>query len=88
MVPAIPLEQMIATRFPDLVSSLYIYVTKKRFPRTTLTCYKDIVSLSNYIQHLALVLRKSIKHQWGKVISARNNNEGGFTKLKTSKRYK
>ena len=71
MVPAIPLEQMIATRFSDLVSSLYIYVTKKRFPRTTLTCYKDIVSLSNYIQHLALVLRKSIKHQQGKVISAK-----------------
>ena len=29
------------------------------------------MSLSNYIQHLALVLRKSIKHQWGKVISAK-----------------
>ena len=29
------------------------------------------MSLSNYIQRLALVLRKSIKHQWGKVISAK-----------------
>ena len=29
------------------------------------------MSLSNYIQHLALVLRKSIKHQWGKIISAK-----------------
>ena len=39
--------------------------------RTTLDCYKDIMSLSNYIQRLALVLRKSIKHQQGKVISAK-----------------
>ena len=29
------------------------------------------MSLSNYIQHLALVLRKPIKHQWSKVISAK-----------------
>ena len=29
------------------------------------------MSLSNYIQRLALVLRKSIKHQRGKVISAK-----------------
>ena len=39
--------------------------------RTTLACYKDVMSLSSYIQHLALVLKKSIKHQWGKVISAK-----------------
>ena len=34
-------------------------------------CYKDIMSLSNYTQRLALVLRKSISHQWGKVIRAK-----------------
>ena len=30
-----------------------------------------ILSLSNYTQRLALVLRKSISHQWGKVIRAK-----------------
>ena len=70
LVPAIPLEQMIATRFPDLVSSLYISLTKNDFPVPPWPVIK-ILSLSNYTQRLALVLRKSISHQWGKVIRAK-----------------
>ena len=83
---------MIATRFPDLVSSLLVYssLTKNDFPVPPWpSCYKDIKSLSNYTQHLALVLRKSIKHQIGQGNKSKGNkNEGEFTKLKTSKRYK
>ena len=37
----------------------------------TMACYKEIIFLSNYIQLLALVLRKFIKHQQGKVIRAK-----------------
>ena len=87
---AIPLEQMIATRFPDLVSSLYIYITKKRFPRTTLTCYKDIVSLSNYHFNTWRWSSESLSNiNIGQGYKCKENNkEEGFTKLITSKRYK
>ena len=48
-----------AQSHPPLLEKYLIECNCSSYP----FCYKDIMSLSNYIQLLALVLRKSIKHQ-------------------------
>ena len=79
---AIPFEQMIATRSPDLVSSLYISLTKNDFPPWH---YFPLELYSAPGAGPQRVYQTSIGQGYK---CKGNNNEGGFTKLKTSKRHK
>ena len=89
MVPAIPLEQMIATRFPDLVSSLYISLTKNDFPVPPWPVIKAYYVPLELYSAPGAGPQKVYQTSIGQGYKCKgNNNEGGFTKLKTSKRYK
>ena len=52
-----------AQSHPTLLKKYLIEGNSVLPSRTTLACYKEIMSLSNYVQRLGLVLRKFIKHQ-------------------------